>query len=381
MAPQVLGDLYHHDLAFQPGAGSHHRHIAARPGASQQKLDVGMNDKRELLRSLQIDRSTAGGPPPKGRTLLLVGVALVALGIGTVAGWTLAGGGEKPPARTSATTPVASGTASPAPNAAPAVPPRPSGLVASGYIVARRTATVSAEITGRVQDVLVDEGMVVTQGQELARLDATLAGIDLELAKARVGAASAQIDALTADLRDAERILQRTSSLVKSSTASEAEFTRAQARAETLRAQIKGARADLEVARISVDREAEMVDRHIVRAPFNGVVIDKNAQPGEIISPMSSGGFTRTGVCTLVDMDSLEVEVDVNEANIGRVTAGQKVEAVLDAYPDWKIDAAVIAVVPTANRDKATIRVRIGLKVRDARVLPDMGAKVTFIES
>lgn len=341
-----------------------------------------MNDKRELLRSLQIDRSTMGGPPPRGRTLLLVGVALVALGIGTVAGWTLAGGGDtlpgRPVATSSATVAAAPG---PAPNAAPAVPPRPSGLVASGYIVARRTATVSAEITGRVQDVLVDEGMVVTQGQELARLDATLAGIDLELAKARVGAASAQIDALTADLRDAERILKRTSSLVKSSTASEAEFTRAQARAETLQAQIKGARADLEVARISVAREAEMVDRHIVRAPFNGVVIDKNAQPGEIISPMSSGGFTRTGVCTLVDMDSLEVEVDVNEANIGRVTAGQKVEAVLDAYPDWKIDAAVIAVVPTANRDKATIRVRIGLKVRDARVLPDMGAKVTFIES
>ena len=350
-----------------------------------------MTDKRDLLRSLTIDRpaemSAAGLPPPgKGLPGWAKAAGIVAL---LAAG---AAGGLYGPALLSereAATPVqaraadtTNSTSTTAPAAVPATAARPSGtLVASGYIVARRTATVSSEITGRVQDVLVDEGMVVTKGQVLARLDSTLAGIDLELAKARVASAQAQIEGFSADLRDAERILARTSSLTRAANASEAELTRAQARAETLHAQLKGAKADLEVVRISVARQTETVDRHIVRAPFNGVVIDKNAQPGEIISPMSSGGFTRTGVCTLVDMDSLEVEVDVNEANIGRVRAGQKVEAVLDAYPQWKIPASVIAVVPRANRDKATIKVRIALLERDGRVLPDMGAKVTFLDA
>ena len=349
-----------------------------------------MNDKRDLLRSLTIDRQAdtpaAGMAPPRsglpGWAKGVGVVALLALGVAGGLYCPALFGGKEEPAPAKVTAPAAAPASGGVSGATPAPAPRPANtLVASGYIVARRTATVSAEITGRVQDVLVDEGMVVTKGQELARLDATLAGIDLDLAKARVVSALAQIEGLSADLRDAERVLARTSSLSKASNASEAELTRAQARAETLRAQLKGARADLEVARISVARQTETVDRHIVRAPFNGVVIDKNAQPGEIISPMSSGGFTRTGVCTLVDMDSLEVEVDVNEANIGRVRAGQKVEALLDAYPDWKIPASVIAVVPRANRDKATIKVRIKLEQRDGRVLPDMGAKVTFLDA
>ncbi|WP_211101545.1 efflux RND transporter periplasmic adaptor subunit [Niveispirillum sp. SYP-B3756] len=341
-----------------------------------------MNDKRELLRSLRIEpdqRRDEASAPPRRRPLTLVSVLLLLL----------VGGGAYMLGRASApepAAPLASRPSSPttgAPASAPSAPvvTRASGLIASGYVVARRTATVSAEITGRVQDVLVDDGMVVRQGQEVARLDDRLARIDLDLAKARVASAAAQIDALNADLKDAERIVQRTSSLSRAANASEADLTRSQARAETLRAQIRGAKADLEVVRISVDRQAETLDRHIIRAPFDGVVIDKNAQPGEIISPMSSGGFTRTGVCTLVDMNSLEVEVDVNEANIGRVRPGQPVEAVLDAYPDWKIKASVIAIIPTANRDKATIKVRIGLAEKDPRVLPEMGAKVTFIES
>lgn len=353
-----------------------------------------MNDKRDLLRSLTIDRPAdmpaAGMAPPRsglpGWAKGVGAIALLALAVaGGVYGPTLLSGTqEAAPAKlatSSSTQAPASGTASAATPAVASTPRPTNTLVASGYIVARRTATVSAEITGRVQDVLVDEGMVVTKGQELARLDATLARIDLDLAKARVASAQAQIEGFSADLRDAERILARTSSLSRASNASEAELTRSQARAETLRAQLKGAKADLEVAKISVDRQTETVDRHIVRAPFDGVVIDKNAQPGEIISPMSSGGFTRTGVCTLVDMGSLEVEVDVNEANIGRVRSGQKVEAILDAYPDWKIPASVIAVVPRANRDKATIKVRIKLEQRDGRVLPDMGAKVTFLDA
>lgn len=344
-----------------------------------------MNDKRELLRSLRIEpdqrRDEASVPPRRRPPLTLVSVLLLLVGGGA---YMLGRASAPEPAAPVASRPSspATGTAAPAATSpATPAPARASGLIASGYVVARRTATVSAEITGRVQDVLVDDGMVVRQGQEVARLDDRLARIDLELSRARVASAAAQIDALTADLKDAERILQRIASLSRAANASEADLTRAQARTDTLRAQIKGARADLEVARISVDRQSETVDRHIIRAPFDGVVIDKNAQPGEIISPMSSGGFTRTGVCTLVDMNSLEVEVDVNEANIGRVRPGQPVEAVLDAYPDWKIKASVIAIIPTANRDKATIKVRIGLAEKDPRVLPEMGAKVTFIES
>lgn len=345
-----------------------------------------MDNKRDLLHSLKIDRTQmAEAPEPRPVWTRLLGLAaLIGIGIaGGVAAMQFLAPPAAPPAAATPSGTAATGTAGTGAGAGAVAPaPRPlGGLVASGYVVARRTATVSAELTGRVQDVLVDEGMVVTKGQVLARLDSTLAAIDLDLAKARVASAQAQIEGLGADLRDAERILLRTSSLSKAANASEAELTRAQARAETLRAQIKGAKADLEVARISVDRQTETVDRHIVRAPFDGVVIDKNAQPGEIISPMSSGGFTRTGVCTLVDMASLEIEVDVNEANIGRVRAGQKVEAILDAYPDWKIPASVIAVVPRANRDKATIKVRIGLAERDGRVLPDMGAKVTFLDA
>ncbi len=353
-----------------------------------------MTDKRDLLRSLTIDRPAdmpaAGMAPPRsglpGWAKGVGVVALLAMGVaGGVYGPALLGAKEEaaaPKPMASGTPAATGGSAAAATPATPAATPRPTNtLVASGYIVARRTATVSSEITGRVQDVLVDEGMVVTKGQELARLDATLASIDLELSKARVASAQAQIEGFSADLRDAERILARTASLSKASNVSEAELTRSQARAETLRAQLKGAKADLEIARIAVARQTETVDRHIVRAPFDGVVIDKNAQPGEIISPMSSGGFTRTGVCTLVDMESLEVEVDVNEANIGRVRPGQKVEAVLDAYPDWKIPSSVIAVVPRANRDKATIKVRIKLEQRDGRVLPDMGAKVTFLDA
>lgn len=350
-----------------------------------------MSDKRDLLRSLTIDRvadmPAAGRPAPASggswRWLLLGGLVLVVgVGAGLAGARYLDGDAAPAPVATVAPPSSMANTNNAAPATAAIAAPRPTNtLVASGYIVARRMATVSAEITGRVQDVLVDEGMVVKQGQVLARLDDTLAAIDLDLAKARVAAADAQLEQFAADLRDAERILARTNSLSGNNVASEAELTRTRARAEALRAGVKGAQADARVARFSVDRQAATLDKHIVRAPFDGVVIDKSAQPGEIISPMSSGGFTRTGVCTLVDMDSLEVEVDVNEANIGRVRAGQKVEAVLDAYPDWKIPASVIAVVPTANRDKATIKVRIALGAKDGRILPDMGAKVTFLDA
>src|SRR5262249_3788774 len=276
---------------------------------------------------------------------------------------------------------VATATAPQAPAPTPSVtaePARPRALVASGYVVARRKATIAAEITGKVVEVLIEEGMVIKEGDVVARLDRVLAARDLGLAASGADPAEAGTGAIAADLRDAERIFARAQTLITRNAVSEAELTKAEARLGVLRAQLKQAQAQFETAKLDASRNADMLEKHRIRAPFNGVVVERSAQPGEMISPMSVGGFTRTGICTLVDMDSIEVEVDVNEAFIGRVQAGMPVEAVLDAYPDWTIPAAVIAVVPTANREKATVKVRIGLKVKDPRILPDMAVKVTF---
>lgn len=257
----------------------------------------------------------------------------------------------------------------------------PSSLIASGYVVARRKATVAAEVTGKVVDLLVDEGMVVAAGQVLARLDDVLADKDYALAQARAEASDAAVAAIAADLADAERILSRTQTLSGKNYATEADLTKAQARAGVLRAQFRQAEAQLAAARLEAQRYSEVLAKHRIRAPFAGIVVERSAQPGEMISPLSAGGgYTRTGICTIVDMDSIEIEVDVNEASIGRLHAGTRVEAVLDAYPDWRVPGAIIAIVPTANREKATVKVRVGMDVKDPRVLPDMAIKVTFLE-
>ena len=258
---------------------------------------------------------------------------------------------------------------------------RSGGLVASGYVVARRKATVASEITGKVVEVLVDEGNVVQAGDLLARLDSTLTESDLNLAKSRAVASEAAANAIAADLRDAERILARIQALQQKNFATEADLTKADARVAVLRAQQAQAQAQVQTARLDAKRASEVLAQHHIRAPFAGVVVERSAQPGEMISPISAGGgYTRTGICTIVDMDSIEVEVDVNEAFIGRVRAGGAVSAVLDAYPEWTIPASVIAIVPTANREKATVKVRIGFKQKDPRILPDMGIKVTFLD-
>ncbi|MDO9058007.1 MAG: efflux RND transporter periplasmic adaptor subunit, partial [Bradyrhizobium sp.] len=276
--------------------------------------------------------------------------------------------------------------AAPSPVAVSPQPPQQSmakrdtgALAASGYVVARRKATVAAEITGKVVEVLIEEGMTVTEGQVVARLDSVLAESDLALARSRVEAAEAAIGAISADLEDATRILSRVKTLAQKNFATDAELTRAQARVGVLSAQLRQSQSQRDTARLDAERSASVLDKYMIRAPFSGVVIDRSAQPGEMISPMSVGGFTRTGICTIVDMDSIEVEVDVNEAFIGRVVAGGQVNAVLDAYPDWSIPASVIAIVPTANREKATVKVRIRFERKDPRILPDMAVKVTFL--
>ena len=344
-----------------------------------------MTDERtEQLHSLTIERSDdvpgSGGP---GWAALLIAIVLAGGG-GAGASWYFSPRTEPAPAVSadrSAQPPVTVETETAAPAPATARPAPSSGLVASGYVVARRQATVSAEITGRIRDVLIEEGAVVEEGEVLAYLDDDRALIDLELYEAQQAAVNERAQSLAAQLTEARTVLERTERLIASGYATDSRRTAEQAQVDSLRAQLSAARADLAAAQIRVRSQRDYVDRHVVRAPFGGVVIAKNAQVGEILSPVSAGGgFTRTGIATLVDMESLELEVDVNEGQIQRVRAGQRVEAILDAYPDWRIPAHVEAIIPTADRARATIRVRVALGERDDRVLPDMAARVTFLE-
>ena len=225
-------------------------------------------------------------------------------------------------------------------------------LDASGYVVARRRATVSSKMTGKVMKVFIEEGMYVEEGQLLAQLDDSTMIADLNYSQSQ--------------LNEAKRVLSRTKELAKEELASQASLDAARAAVEGLEA-------------LNAVREQVVQDMKIL-APFSGVVVYKAAQPGEMISPVSAGGgFTNTGICTIVDMDSLEVEVDVNESFINRVKPGQPVITNLNAYPKWDIPSEVIAIIPTADRNKATVKVRIALLEKDERVLPDMGSRVSFL--
>ena len=255
-------------------------------------------------------------------------------------------------------------------------------LNASGYVTARRQATVSSKFTGRVTEVLIEEGMQVEEGQVLARLDDSNLQASYNLADAQLDAARTSVNETAALLNEAESNFRRTSNLVERELASDAELDRARALAESLSARLERNKADAVVAQKGLDVWAQQLEDTIVRAPFTGVIVAKNAQPGEMISPVSAGGgFTRTGIGTIVDMSSLEIGIDVNEAYINRVIAGQEVVATLDAYPDWPIPCHVIAIIPTADRQRATVEVRVGFDELDSRVLPDMGVKVAFQES
>jgi RND family efflux transporter MFP subunit len=251
-------------------------------------------------------------------------------------------------------------------------------LNASGYVTARREATVSSKVTGKVIEIGIEEGFSVKQGQVLARLDDTNVQAGLRLAQAQLHAAGTALVETRVRVKEAEQDLQRQGSLRKSNVAAEADFDRAEAAANAWRARLVQQQSERVVAESNVAIWQQQVEDTIIRAPFAGIVTSKNAQPGEMISPMSSGGFTRTGICTIVDMESLEIEIDVNESYINRVSAGQPVEASLDAYPDWKIPCKVIAIIPTADRQKSTVKVRVGFDRLDPRILPQMAVKVAF---
>jgi RND family efflux transporter MFP subunit len=255
-------------------------------------------------------------------------------------------------------------------------------LSASGYVVAERLTVASSKVTGMVREVMVDEGMTVKEGQVLARLDDSTARKQLALAQSQLDTARFAVAESEARFTETERTLARNRSLRAQNLTSEADLNAADAQFASAKARLATARSEVEVAARSAALAEQNLADYTIRAPFSGVVVSKNAQVGEMISPVSAGGgFTRTGICAIVDMSSLEVEVDVNESYINRVVAGQRVEAVLDAYPDWRIPASVSRIVPTADRQKATVRVRIEFDALDPRILPDMGVQVSFLES
>ena len=329
-----------------------------------------MNNSADLLKELRIDRKAPPSEPPSRRGLWIgLGVAALLLILAVVA-WAVLGRDRGIEVTTAPVVAIGNSGAS------------ASVLDATGYVVARRMATVSAKVTGKVQEVLLEEGMRVEAGQVLARLEPIDADAERSLAESQLQAARSQITGVRAQLNEAEANARRLNQLVNQQLVSRAAYDQAIAQRDALRAQTvtaqRNERAASDRLRIAVIGQ----DNTVVRAPFSGVVIAKAAQPGEIVSPLSAGGgFTRTGIGTIVDMDSLEVEVDVGEAFIGRVQPKMPVEATLNAYPDWKIPAEVIAIIPTADRGKATVKVRIALKQKDPRIVPDMGVRVSFLEA
>jgi RND family efflux transporter MFP subunit len=255
-------------------------------------------------------------------------------------------------------------------------------LNASGYVTARREATVSSKVTGKVTEVLIEEGMKVTNNQVVARLDDSNVKASLETAKAQLESAKSALAETEAQLKDADQEFSRTTELAKQHIASQSDLDLAESNAKALQAHLAQQKLDIVVAERQVAEWQQQLDDMIIRAPFDGVITTKDAQPGEMISPISAGGgFTRTGIGTIVDMASLEIEIDVNESYINRVEPGQPVEATLDAYPNWKIPCKVIAIIPTADREKSTVKVRVGFDQLDPRILPDMSVKVAFRDS
>ena len=308
-----------------------------------------MNSSSDLLKSLKIDRSAP--PPPTSHKGLWIGLGVAAVVVLGAGGAWLALGRDK-------------------------------GVeVQVADVVARRMATVSAKVPGKVREVLIEEGQRVEPGQVIATLDPIDAEQQRTLSASQLQAARSQAAGVQAQLKEAEANAARLGALVGQKLVSRAQYEQAIAQRDSLRAQLATAQRNAQVAADGLRISAQGVDNTIVRAPFAGVVIAKAAQPGEIVSPMAAGGgFTRTGIGTIVDMDSLEVEVEVGEAFIGRVKPGMPTETVLNAYQDWKIPGKVIAIIPAADRGKATVKVRVGIDAKDARIVPDMGARVSFLE-
>jgi HlyD family secretion protein len=324
-----------------------------------------MASEKPSLEGLRIDRSAIGGERGRGR----LWIALVVIAVLALAVWGWLARPRAVEVRAVAAEARAGGSA-----AAGAV------LNASGYVTARRQATVSSKITGKVVDVLVEEGMEIREGQVLAHLDDATLRKQLALADSQLASQRRSVAETEVRLKQAKLSQARMRRLREQGISTQADLETADADVDALAARLDLARQDIQVSERQLALRRQDLDDTVIRAPFAGVAVSKDAQPGEMISPVSAGGgFTRTGICTLVDMKSLEIEVDVNESYIHRVAPGQKAVATLDAYPEWQIPARVIMPVPTADRQKATVRVRLGFEQLDPRILPDMGVKVAFL--
>jgi RND family efflux transporter MFP subunit len=331
-------------------------------------MDDRTTDKSALLNQLRIDRTEE--PEESGNLrVILIGVAIAALAIaGGVYLYTRPG---PPVIKVATAREVAGATASRG----------ASTLDASGYIVARRQATVSSKITGKVMEVLIEEGQRVNKDQVIARLDDSNYRTAYEQAKAQVAQAQANVHAAQVAFDNAIPTFERNKKQIAQGVISAQTFDSAKAAYDASETALSVAKSSEEVARAALAYAQQNLADCVIRAPYAGVVTVRAAQAGEIVSPMSAGGgFTRTGIGTIVDMDSLELEVDVSENFINRVKPQQPASVKLNAYPDWEIPAEVIAVIPTADRAKATVKVRIGFKVKDPRILPEMGARVSFLE-
>jgi RND family efflux transporter MFP subunit len=325
-------------------------------------------NRAALLNQLRIDRSQ---PPSSGghaKWWWTAGIAVVVAGFGI---WYMTRPTGVPITTAVAQTAAGGGSAA---NAGASL------LDASGYVVARRRATVSSKVTGKVVQVILEEGQRVEAGDVIARLDdanwkAALAQSNAQLQQAEANVASAQ----TA-LDDAKPIFERSQKQKDAAVISAQSFDESHAQFNVARNNLLVAQRGLEAARAGVEVAQRNLDDTVIRAPFAGIVTEKAAQPGEMVSPISAGGgFTRTGIGTIVDMESLEVEVDVSENFINRVRPQQPVTIKLNAYPDWDIPGSVIATIPTADRAKATVKVRIAIKQKDPRIIPEMGARVAFL--
>jgi RND family efflux transporter MFP subunit len=330
-------------------------------------------DKAEALRTLKIDRGAEDARSGGWARRILVVAALVLLAAGGFAAWIFLV--PRALAVETATVEVSGGVSSASAGSAGSV------LNASGYVVAELATTVSSQVTGMIRKVLVNEGMRVGKGQVLAYLDDSQAKAGVDSADSQLQAQRAAAAEAAARLAQDELALDRVRRLIDRQLASRMDFDNAQAAVTIDQATLRQAQSRVAVAKSSLAAARINLDYTIIRAPFAGVITEKYAHPGEMISPAAVGGFTKTGVCQLVDMDSLEIDVDVNEAFIQRVQKDMRVEAVLDAYPDWRIPAHVINVVPTANRQKATVRVRIAFDQLDPRIVPEMGVQVWFYGS
>src|SRR5437660_1506080 len=238
-------------------------------------------------------------------------------------------------------------------------------LIASGYVVAQRKAAVASKGTGRLVYLGVAEGDRVRAGQVIARIE------DSDI-KAQLAQAQASLDLSRAELRDAEHSLARERLLLDSAFSSQASYDAAEARYQRVRASIAIAQAAVQAADVALENT-------VIRAPFDGTVLSKNADVGEVVAPLAASAFSKSAVVTIADLRSLEVEADVAEANLEAIAPGQLCEIVLDAYPDVRYPGYVAKVVPTADRAKATVQVKVAFRSYDARVLPEMSAKVHFL--